>query len=106
METNRIQFLQKHKQPLNKSLSISGISTLSKVPIKILNEVYKRGYGAWSSNIKSVRLKEDYSKNIDTKAFPRASRLTPEQWAYARIYSFVNKGKTFYTADSDLAKKI
>jgi len=30
---------------------------------------------------------------------------TQQQWAYARINSFLTKGKTYYTADADLAKK-
>jgi len=25
-------------------------------------------------------------------------------WAMARVYSFVDRGKTFYTADADLAR--
>jgi hypothetical protein len=30
---------------------------------------------------------------------------TEQQWGYARVYSFLLKGKTYYTADADLANK-
>ena len=29
-----------------------------------------------------------------------------QAWAYARVSSFLTKGKTYYTADADLAKKV
>lgn len=70
-----------------------------------LREIYDRGRGAWSSNIKSVRLKKDFSKNPDLKKYPRSARLTPEQWGLARIYSWLDQGKTFYTADQDISRK-
>lgn len=70
-----------------------------------LTEIYDRGRGAWESNIRSVRLKKDFSKNPDLKKYPRSARLTPEQWGYARIYSWLDKGRTFYTADQDISRK-
>ena len=30
---------------------------------------------------------------------------TPQQWAMARVNAFITKGKAYYTADADLAKK-
>lgn len=81
------------------------LSHLFKVPIKALNEIYKRGIGAWKNNISSVRLQKDFSKNPNTKRYPRGARLGKEQWAMARIYSFLDKGKTYHTADADIAKK-
>ena len=32
--------------------------------------------------------------------------MSAEQWAMARVYSFVMKGPTWKTADSDLADKV
>jgi len=106
MPTHREQFLKRHKLPKDTSLSLDEISKLSGISRAILSEVYNRGIGAWKTNISSVRLKSDFSKNPDTSKYPRSSRLGKEQWAMARVYSFVNKGKTFHTADSDLAKNI
>lgn len=67
--------------------------------------MYNRGVGAWKSNPESVRLKSDFSKNPDMGRYPRSARLTKEQWAMARVYSFVDFGKTYKTADADIAKK-
>jgi hypothetical protein len=75
-----------------------------KVPIEALQEVYNRGIGAWKSNPQSVRLK-DFSKNPNMAKYPRSARLTKEQWAYARVYSFLDKGTTFFTTDKDIATK-
>ncbi len=66
--------------------------------------VFNRGVGAWKTNIESVRLKKDYSKNPDTTKYPRSSRLGKENWAFARVYSFIDKGKTYHTADKDIAE--
>ena len=66
------------------------ISKLTGIPMKILDEVFSRGVGAYKNNPKSVR------PNVKS----------PEQWAMARVYSFVMKGKTYNTADSDLADKV
>jgi hypothetical protein len=105
MSTNREQFLKKQGLPLDTSLSIPEISNLSGVPVRILNEVYKRGMGAYRGNLASVRLR-DFSKNPDTRRFPAAARLSPQQWSFARVYSFVNRGTTFRTADADLARQL
>ena len=61
--------------------------------------------GAWGNNPESVRLKGSYAKDPNMTKFPRAARLSAPQWAMARVYSFLNKGKTYKTADSDLAGK-
>lgn len=106
MLTNRQQFLRRHGIPENRSLSLHEISKLSGVPVSDLQEVYNRGVGAWKTNISSVRLKSDFSKNPDVEKYPRSARLTKEQWGMARVYSLVNKGKTFYTADKDIAEDL
>jgi hypothetical protein len=99
-------FLKKHGLPLKTSLSLDEISNISKVPESILRDVYDRGRGAWESNIRSVRIRGSFKKDPDLRRYPRSVRLTPEQWGYGRVYSFVMKGKTYYTADADLAKKL
>lgn len=91
--------------PKDESLSIERLAELTDLPEQALQEVYNRGVGAWKGNISSVRLQKDFSKNPDTKRYPRSSRLGKEQWGMARVYSFVNKGKTFHTADADIARE-
>jgi hypothetical protein len=88
--TNKNKFNKKYKQPLNEPNSKKDISKLTGIPMRILNQVYDRGVGAYRSNPKSVR----------------PSVKSPEQWAMARIYSFVMKGPTWRTADKDLADKV
>lgn len=105
MHTHRHQVLARLGLPQDTSLSLKELSTLTKVPLKALQEVYNRGLGAWGSNISSVRLAKNYTKNPDTKTYPRSARLTAPQWAYARVYSFLNGGTTFKTADADIARK-
>lgn len=102
MATNRIQFLRKKGLDTNKSYSIHELAKIANVSEAALNAVYRRGLGAHRSNLESVRLK-DFSKNPDTKKYPASSRLSASQWGFARIYSFLNRGKTYKTADADIA---
>jgi hypothetical protein len=55
------------------------------VPLRFIKESYNRGMAAWRTGHR-----------------PGA---TQQQWGYARVSSFLLKGKTYYTTDSDLAKK-
>ncbi|MEI6800871.1 MAG: DUF5824 family protein, partial [Pseudomonadota bacterium] len=57
----------------------------SGVPYSILKQVYNRGMAAWVTGHR-----------------PGA---TQSAWAFARVNSFLTKGKTWYSADADLAKK-
>ena len=88
--TNKQKFNKKYKQPINTANGKDDIVRLTKIPKKILDEVYDRGVGAYKTNPKSVR------PNVKS----------PEQWAMARVYAFVMKGKTYKTADKDLADKL
>lgn len=106
MKTNREQFLEIFDFPKTASLSLEEISELSLVPRAALQEVYNRGVGAWKTNLPSVRLQKDFSKNPNTKKYPRTARLTKEQWAVARVYAFVlGTDKVFGGADKDIARK-
>jgi len=103
MSTNRQEYFKRHKI-IKDSLSKSEISKISKIPIKILDEVYNRGIGAYKSNPQSVRTK---SGKKDPKA-PLSQKMSKEQWAMARVYSFVNKmeGRRKLNHDTDLVKKV
>ena len=90
MSTNKQKFNLKYKQPKNQSNGKDDISKKTGIPMKILDEVYDRGIGAYKTNPGSVR------PNVKSK----------EQWAMARVYAFVMKGKTYRTADKDLADKL
>jgi len=100
MSTRREKFLKKVKLPLNKSYSLKQLSDVSKVPKKILQDVYNRGIGAYKTSPLSVRMKDTYKKNIKA---PMSKKLSKEQWASARVYSFLEGNKAH---DTDLRKKL
>ncbi len=55
-------------------------SEKSGIDIEVLGEVYSRGLDAWNDHPK----------------------VTREQYAFARVNSFINKGKSYYDEDADL----
>ena len=57
----------------------------SGMPYSILKKVYDRGMAAWKTGHR-----------------PGAS---PQAWAYARVHSYVLKGKTYWTADKYLHER-
>lgn len=68
---------------------ITGLPNIAKttgIPLSALKKVYNRGMAAWRTGHR-----------------PGA---TQQQWGYARVYSFVLKGKTYYGPDADIAKSI
>ncbi len=91
MSTNKQKFNKKYKQPLNQPNSKKDISKLTGIPMSILDDVFDRGIGAYKTNRSSVR----------------PSVKSKEQWAMARVYSFVVKAPgTWGKADKDLAEKV
>lgn len=102
MSTNKQKFNKKYGFKLDEPHSLNEISKLTNIKKSILQDVYNRGVGAWKNNIRSVRLK---SGKKDFSVTDRKRKMTKEQWAIARVYSFVMGGKTQSTADADLWKK-
>lgn len=106
MSTYKEKFLRKHGLPRDSHLTFDEIVKLSGMPKRALVEVYRRGVGAWKTNIASVRLRGSFAKNPDTRRFPRSARLGREQWGIARVYSFVMRSKSdFEGADRYIAEK-
>lgn len=107
-KTYKEKFNIKFNGGQNVSNSKAQISKLSKIPISIINKVYDRGIGAYKTNLSSVRLKSDFSKNPDLRKGP-SKRLSKEQWAIARVYAFVikalNKSEP-QNQDLDLIEKV
>jgi hypothetical protein len=64
--------------------------------LKTLKIVYNRGIGAHKTNLKSVRLKSNYKKNVNAAA---KYKLSKEQWAIARVYAFLMKSKLDFDLD-------
>lgn len=98
--TNKQKFNKKYGFPADKGHSKAEISRLSGVSMSTLNKVYDRGLGARKSNPQSVRSLS--GKKVGGASL--AGKMSGPQWAMARIYSYVMKGRTYYTADKDLHK--
>lgn len=64
--------------------SLPNIAKATGIPLRTLQTIYNRGLAAWRTGHR-----------------PGA---TPQQWGYARVHSFVMKGKTYHTADADLRR--
>ena len=90
--TNKQEYNKRHNFKKDEPHSKKDISKISSIPMKVLDEVYDKGIGAYKTNPKSVR------PQVKSK----------EQWAMARVYSFANKveGKKKLNHDRDLLKKI
>ena len=108
--THRESVLAALHLPPTASLSMNELAEIFDVPVEALQQVYNRGVGAWKTNIASVRLKKDFSKNPDIGRYPRSVRLTRQQWSSARVYSFLdgilgNPSGSYDKADADIARR-
>lgn len=82
VKTKTSSYTQRFRKKYPKAKSLLEISKATGIPLKTLKIVYNRGLAAWRTGHR-----------------PGAS---PQAWGYARVHSFVTKGKTYYTADKDL----
>jgi len=88
--TYKQRFNIKHKQPKDKSNSLSNISKLSGYKLSGLKTIFEKGKGAFYSNPQSVR---PHVKSAD-------------HWGYSRTYSAINpKSKAHKIDKSHLKKK-
>ena len=82
VETKTSSYTTKFRKKYPGVTKLKDISKVTGIPLKTLKTVYDRGLAAWRTGHR-----------------PGAS---PQAWAYARVHSFVMKGKTYYTADKNL----
>ena len=94
--TNKQKYNKKYGFPAGESHSLNDIAKKTKIKKSVLQKVYNRGVGAWKNNPGSIRLKSGKKG-----PGPRSAKMGKEQWAMARIYSFVMGGKTQKTTDAD-----
>lgn len=89
--TNKNKFNKKYKQKRDQPNSKADMVRLTGIPKRLLDKVYYRGIGAYKTNPKSVR----------------PSVKSKEQWAIARLYSFLMKAPgTRGRADKDIADEV
>lgn len=79
--------------------SIKELAKVSGFSVGTLQEVYNRGIGAYKTNPLSVRMKGTFVKGV---LAPRSMKLSKEQWAMARVYSFLDGNPKH---DQDLLRK-
>lgn len=84
--TRRENVLRKYNLK-DEGYSLEELAKITKIKKSVLQEVYNRGIGAYTTNPQSVRLKGSFIKN--TKA-PMSKKLSKEQWAMSRVYSFID----------------
>jgi hypothetical protein len=70
------------KQGKPRERFIKSVSSVTGIPKRIIDEVYNKGLAAW--------------------AVGHRPGATQDQWARARVYSFLSKGKTIESADRQL----
>jgi hypothetical protein len=71
----------------NKKHSLTVLAKASGYSKSVLQQVYNRGIGAYNTNPTSVRMKKSFIKNVSA---PMNLKLSKEQWAMARVYSFLD----------------
>jgi len=85
IKTKKSKYTARFTRRFPKAKSLAEKAKATGVPLSFIRSVYNRGLAAWRTGHR-----------------PGA---TQQQWGYARVHSFLTKGKTYHTTDSDLAKK-
>lgn len=78
--------------------SLEELARKSGISLYVLKQVRKRGYGAYNTQPSSVRMKGTFKKGVNA---PMSMKLSPQQWAMARVYSFIDGNPKH---DNDLRK--
>ena len=84
VRTRKSSYTSRFHKKYPHARSLTEISRATKIPLAALRKVYNRGLAAWRTGHR-----------------PGA---TQQQWGYARVHSFVLKGKTYYGPDADIAR--
>ncbi len=83
IKTKPSRYTKQWKSYFPNANSLEEKAKLTGVPIQIIEKVYNKGLAAWRTGHRP-------GANV-------------QQWGYARVHSFLVKGKTFYTTDRKLA---
>ncbi len=84
VKTKQSNYTRRWKAKFPNATSLEQKAKATGVPLRYIRKSYNRGMAAWRTGHR-----------------PGA---TQEQWGYARVHSFLMKGKTYRTADSDLVR--
>ena len=86
IKTRKSSYSAKWEREFPGVKSLEDRSKATGVPVRFLRECYNRGMAAWRTGHR-----------------PGA---TEQQWGWGRVSSFLLCGKTHYTTDADLVKKV
>jgi hypothetical protein len=86
VKTRKSSYTERFHRKYPGVTSMPAIAKATGIPKSVLDQVYDRGMAAWRTGHR-----------------PGASQ---QAWGMARVYSFALKGKTYRTADADLARKV
>ena len=78
-------YTSRFKKQFPDALSLEEKAKATGVPVRFLKESYLRAFSAWRTGHR-----------------PGA---TQQEWGYARVHSLLLKGKTYRTADADIARR-
>jgi len=84
VKTKKSRYTDSWKSKFPNATSLEQKSEATGVPLKYIRQCYNRGMAAWRTGHR-----------------PGA---TEQQWGYARVHSFLLRGKTYHTTDSDIVK--
>ena len=84
VKTKKSRYTDSWKSKFPNAISLEQKSKVTGVPLKYIRQCYNRGMAAWRTGHR-----------------PGA---TEQQWGYARVHSFLLRGKTYHTTDSDIVK--
>lgn len=85
IKTKPSSYTTRFKKLFPDATSLEEKAEATGVPVRFLKECFLRGKSAWRTGHR-----------------PGA---TAEQWGYARVSSLLLKGKTYHTADADIARR-
>ena len=86
VKTKPSSYTSRFKKIFPDALSLEQKAKATGVPVRYLKESFNRGMAAWAVG-------------------GHRPGATQQQWGYARVHSLLMKGKTFHTADADIAKR-
>ena len=85
--THREHVLHRLGLSTDKGYSLTALARKTGKSVRTLQEVYNRGIGAYKTQPSSVRMKGSFKKGVNA---PMSMKLSKEQWAMARVYSFLD----------------
>ena len=89
-----------------KTQEFSSLDQAKKIVEPLTEEIAGLKKKAEKSGISYGTLKKVYDRGMAAWRTGHRPGTTPQQWAFARVNSFITKGKTYHTADKDLREEV